>query len=109
MSGTVPRHHRNPIPLHTEGSLSSGPEQLFYAFGPATVTSGHCNLHSRDSLFVVSRTRTGKTKRRFLMKRSTIGKTFTMAVIATLALALSSTAKASDKGCTNATLRGSYA
>jgi hypothetical protein len=43
------------------------------------------------------------------MKRSTIGKTFTMAVVATLALALSSTAKASDKGCTNATLRGSYA
>src|SRR5580698_10780602 len=35
--------------------------------------------------------------------------TFTMAVVATLALALSSTAKASDKGCTNATLRGSYA
>jgi hypothetical protein len=43
------------------------------------------------------------------MKRSTIRKTFTMAAVTALALALSSTAKADDKGCSNATLRGSYA
>jgi hypothetical protein len=43
------------------------------------------------------------------MKRSTIRKTFTMAAVTALALALSSTAKADNKGCSNATLRGSYA
>ena len=43
------------------------------------------------------------------MKHSTIRKTFTMAAVTALALALSSTAKASDKGCSNATLVGSYA
>ena len=43
------------------------------------------------------------------MERSTIRKTFTMAAVTALALALSSTAKASDKGCSNATLRGTYA
>src|ERR1035438_10418045 len=43
------------------------------------------------------------------MKHSTIRKTFTMAAVTALALALSSTAKASDKGCSNATLRGTYA
>jgi hypothetical protein len=48
-------------------------------------------------------------KRRFLMKRSTIAKTLTMAAVTALALAISPAAKASDKGCTNATLRGSYA
>jgi hypothetical protein len=48
-------------------------------------------------------------KRRFIMKRSTIAKTLTMAAVTALALAISPAAKASDKGCTNATLRGSYA
>lgn len=47
------------------------------------------------------------------MKRSTIRKTFTMAAVTALALALSSPTKADDKaddkGCSNATLRGSYA
>jgi len=41
------------------------------------------------------------------MKRSTIAKTFT--TIAAFALAIASSAKAEDKGCTNATLRGTYA
>jgi hypothetical protein len=43
------------------------------------------------------------------MKRNTIAKTFTMAAAATLALAISPTAKADDKGCSNATLRGTFA
>jgi hypothetical protein len=43
------------------------------------------------------------------MKRSTIGKTFTMAAVTALALAISPAAKADDKGCSNTTLRGSYA
>jgi hypothetical protein len=43
------------------------------------------------------------------MKRSTIAKTFTMAAVTALALAISSTAQGSDKGCSNATLVGSYA
>jgi hypothetical protein len=41
------------------------------------------------------------------MKRITIAKTFT--AIAAFALALAPSAKADDKGCTNATLRGTYA
>jgi|SRR5579863_8752560 len=43
------------------------------------------------------------------MKRSTIAKTFSMAAVTALALCISSTAKADDKGCSNATVRGSYA
>jgi hypothetical protein len=44
------------------------------------------------------------------MKHSTIGKTFTMAAVTALALGLASAAKAdNNKGCSNATLRGSYA
>jgi len=43
------------------------------------------------------------------MKRSTISKTFSMAGVIALALGISSPAKASDKGCSNATLRGTYA
>ena len=43
------------------------------------------------------------------MKRNTIAKTFTMAAAAALALATSPTAKADDKGCSNATLRGTFA
>ena len=41
------------------------------------------------------------------MKRSTIAETFT--TIAALALAIAPSARADDKGCTNATLRGTYA
>jgi hypothetical protein len=43
------------------------------------------------------------------MKRNPIAKTFTMAAAAALALAISPTAKADDKGCSNATLRGTFA
>ena len=43
------------------------------------------------------------------MKRSTIAKTFTMAAVTALALGISPAAKADDKGCSNATLRGTYA
>ena len=44
------------------------------------------------------------------MKRSTIAaKTFTIAAITALALGLAPTAKADDKGCSNATLRGTFA
>jgi hypothetical protein len=38
-----------------------------------------------------------------------IVRTFTIAAVTTIALALAPTAKADDKGCSNATLRGSYA
>jgi hypothetical protein len=41
------------------------------------------------------------------MKRTTIAKTFT--AIAVFALAIAPTAKAEDKGCSNNTLRGTYA
>ena len=43
------------------------------------------------------------------MKRNTVAKTFTMAAVIALALGMSATAKADDKGCSNATLRGTYA
>ncbi len=43
------------------------------------------------------------------MKRSTIVKTFTMAAVTALALGISAPAKADDKGCSNYTLRGTYA
>jgi hypothetical protein len=43
------------------------------------------------------------------MKRSTIAKTFTLAAVTLLALGMSPAAKASDKGCSVNTLRGSYA
>jgi hypothetical protein len=42
-------------------------------------------------------------------KRTTIGKLLTIAALTTLALAIAPTAQASDKGCSNNTLRGSYA
>jgi hypothetical protein len=44
-----------------------------------------------------------------IMKRSTIAKTFTIAAVTVLALGLAPTAKADDKGCTNATLSGTFA
>ena len=43
------------------------------------------------------------------MKRSTIAKTFTIAAVAALALGIAPTAKADDKGCSNATLKGTFA
>ena len=42
------------------------------------------------------------------MNRSTIAKTFTIAAAAVLAVSLAPTAKAADKGCTNATLAGTF-
>jgi len=42
-----------------------------------------------------------------IMKRSTIAKTFTIAAVTVLALGLAPAAKA-DKGCTNATLSGTF-
>ena len=39
---------------------------------------------------------------------STIAKTFTIAIVTVLALGLAPTAKADDKGCTNATLQGTF-
>ncbi len=45
-----------------------------------------------------------------IMKRSTIAKTFTMIAITALALAISPAAKAQvNKGCSNATLQGTFA
>jgi hypothetical protein len=43
------------------------------------------------------------------MKSSTIAKTFTIAAVTALALGIAPTAKADDKGCSNATLRGTFA
>jgi hypothetical protein len=42
-------------------------------------------------------------------KCTTIGKVFTIAAALTLAWVIAPTVQASDKGCSNATLRGSYA
>ena len=42
------------------------------------------------------------------MKRYTIAKTFTIAAIAVLALGMSPSAKAQNKGCSNATLKGTF-
>lgn len=43
------------------------------------------------------------------MKRSTIAKNFTIAAVTALALGVASTAKADNKGCSNATLKGTFA
>jgi hypothetical protein len=43
------------------------------------------------------------------MKRSTIAKTFTIAAVTALALGIAPTAKADDRGCSNASLHGTYA
>jgi hypothetical protein len=50
---------------------------------------------------------TGSIIKEIIMKRSTIAKTFT--AIALFALAIAPSAKADDKGCTNNTLRGTFA
>ena len=47
--------------------------------------------------------------KQMIMKRSTIAKTFAIAAVAALALGLAPTAKADDKGCSNATLNGTFA
>jgi hypothetical protein len=44
-----------------------------------------------------------------IMKRSTIAKTFAIAAITVLALGVAPTAKADNKGCSNATLTGTFA
>ena len=44
-----------------------------------------------------------------IMKRSTIAKTFTFAAVTALALGIAPTAKADNKGCSNATLKGTFA
>jgi len=43
------------------------------------------------------------------MKRSTTAKSFTIAALTVLALAIAPAAKARDKACSNATLRGAFA
>jgi hypothetical protein len=43
------------------------------------------------------------------MNRSTIAKAFTIAAVTALALGIAPTANAQDKGCSNATLKGTFA
>ena len=43
------------------------------------------------------------------MKRSTIAKTFTIAAVSALALGTAPTMSAADKGCSNASLQGTFA
>jgi hypothetical protein len=43
------------------------------------------------------------------MKRSIIAKTFVIATVSALALGMAPTAKANDKGCSNVTLKGTFA
>ncbi len=43
------------------------------------------------------------------MKRNTIAKTFTIAMLGALVLSIAPAAKAGDKGCSNATLKGTFA
>jgi len=43
-----------------------------------------------------------------IMKRSTIGKTFAIAAVAALALGIAPAAKADNKGCSNAMLKGTF-
>ena len=42
------------------------------------------------------------------MKRSTIANTFAIAAVTVVAIAVAPTAKAEDKGCTNASLEGTF-
>ena len=44
-----------------------------------------------------------------IMKRSTIAKTFAIAAVTALALGMAPTAKADNKGCSNATIKGTFA
>ena len=43
------------------------------------------------------------------MKRSTIAKTLTIAAVSALALGIAPTAKAADKGCSNTSIKGTFA
>jgi len=43
------------------------------------------------------------------MKRTTIAKTFTIAAVAALAVAIAPAANATDRGCTNASVKGTFA
>ena len=43
-----------------------------------------------------------------IMNRSNIAKTFTIAAVTALALCVAPTAHADDKGCSNATLKGTF-
>src|SRR5215831_4210653 len=43
-----------------------------------------------------------------IMKRSTIAKTFAIGAVAALALGIAPAAKADNKGCSNATLKGTF-
>ena len=44
-----------------------------------------------------------------IMKRNAIGKALTLAAVTALALAVAPTARAGEKGCSNATLKGTFA
>jgi hypothetical protein len=50
-----------------------------------------------------------EAERRFIMKRSTIAKAFTIAAVTALALGIASKAKADGRECSNATLKGTFA
>ena len=54
------------------------------------------------------RSKRSPSKKEMIMKLSTIAKTFTIAAVATLALGMAPTAEAETKGCSNATLKGSF-
>jgi hypothetical protein len=47
-------------------------------------------------------------QKEMIMKRSNIAQTLAIAAIVVVASGMASTAKAADKGCTNASLRGTY-
>jgi hypothetical protein len=47
--------------------------------------------------------------KQMIMKRATVAKTFAIAAAAALALGLAPTAKAHNKGCSNITLKGTFA
>lgn len=47
-------------------------------------------------------------KKEMIMKASTIAKTLAIATVAALTLGIGSTTKAEDRGCSNATLKGTY-
>ena len=83
LAGTVPRDRRNPIPLRTEGNLAS---RTGFAAPIVSLSLRSCNFLARDSLFVAGEPRRPpesiKLKRRFIMKRSTIAKTFAIAAVA---------------------------
>src|SRR5262245_41246750 len=62
-----------------------------------------------QAVSMVSSRNTIRKRKETIMTRSTIAKTFTIAAVTALALGLAPTAKANDKGCSNATLKGAFA